>query len=132
TMPVLIAAVLLILYKGVPLFKTVQTRLDRLNLVMRENLTGIRVIRAFNRETQEKSRLQKANKDLTDVSIKVNKVMAFLMPVMMLVMNITVVLIIWFGGIRIDGGDMQIGDLMAFIQYVMQIMFALVMASMMF
>ena len=95
-------------------------------------MTGIRVIRAFNHEKQEKVRLQKANKDLTDVSIKVNKVMAFLMPVMMLVMNITVVLIIWFGGIRIDGGSMLIGDLMAFIQYVMQIMFALVMASMMF
>lgn len=132
TMPVLVGAVLLIMYKGVPLFKTVQTKLDQLNLVLRENLTGIRVIRAFNREKQEKVRLQKANKDLTDVSIKVNKVMAFLMPVMMLVMNITVVLIIWFGGIRIDGGSMQIGDLMAFIQYVMQIMFALVMASMMF
>ncbi|WP_419961709.1 ABC transporter ATP-binding protein [Psychrobacillus sp. BM2] len=132
TTPVLIASVLLILYKGVPLFKTVQKRLDRLNLVLRENLTGIRVIRAFNHEKQEKVRLQKANKDLTDVSIKVNKVMAFLMPVMMLVMNITVVLIIWFGGIRIDGGSMLIGDLMAFIQYVMQIMFALVMASMMF
>ena len=131
-MPVLVGAVLLIMYKGVPLFKTVQTKLDRLNLVLRENLTGIRVIRAFNREKQEKVRLQKANKELTDVSIKVNKVMAFLMPVMMLVMNITVVLIIWFGGIRIDGGSMQIGDLMAFIQYVMQIMFALVMASMMF
>ena len=132
TMPVLVGAVLLIMYKGVPLFKTVQTKLDQLNLVLRENLTGIRVIRAFNREKQEKVRLQKANKELTDVSIKVNKVMAFLMPVMMLVMNITVVLIIWFGGIRIDGGAMQIGDLMAFIQYVMQIMFALVMASMMF
>lgn len=132
TMPVLVGAVLLIMYKGVPLFKTVQTKLDQLNLVLRENLTGIRVIRAFNREKQEKVRLQKANKELTDVSIKVNKVMAFLMPVMMLVMNITVVLIIWFGGIRINGGSMQIGDLMAFIQYVMQIMFALVMASMMF
>lgn len=132
TMPVLVGAVLLIMYKGVPLFKTVQTRLDKLNLVLRENLTGIRVIRAFNREKQEKVRLQKANKELTDVSIKVNKVMAFLMPVMMLVMNITVVLIIWFGGMRIDSGSMQIGDLMAFIQYVMQIMFALVMASMMF
>ncbi|MFJ8065750.1 ABC transporter ATP-binding protein [Psychrobacillus sp. NPDC096426] len=132
TMPVLVGAVLLIMYKGVPLFKTVQTKLDQLNLVLRENLTGIRVIRAFNREKQEKVRLQKANKELTDVSIKVNKVMAILMPVMMLVMNITVVLIIWFGGIRINGGAMQIGDLMAFIQYVMQIMFALVMASMMF
>ena len=67
--------------------------------------------------------LKKANKELTDVSIKVNKIMAFMMPVMMLVMNLTVVGIIWFGGIRIDNGVMQIGDLMAFIQYVMQIMF---------
>lgn len=132
TIPVLLGAVLLIMTKGIPLFKLVQTRLDRLNLVLRENLTGIRVIRAFNREKQEKVRLQKANKDLMDVSIKVNKIMAFLMPVMMLVMNLTVVGIIWFGGIRIDNGGMQIGDLMAFIQYVMQIMFALVMASMMF
>ncbi|MES1040868.1 ABC transporter ATP-binding protein [Peribacillus simplex] len=132
TMPLLIGSILLILYKGVPLFQTVQKRLDRLNLVLRENLTGIRVIRAFNRETQEKERLKKANKELTDVSIKVNKIMAFMMPVMMLVMNLTVVGIIWFGGVRIDNGGMQIGDLMAFIQYVMQIMFALVMASMMF
>ncbi|MGE7625114.1 ABC transporter ATP-binding protein [Viridibacillus sp. NPDC096237] len=132
TIPVLLGAVLFIVTKGIPLFKLVQTRLDRLNLVLRENLTGIRVIRAFNREKQEKVRLQKANKDLMDVSIKVNKIMAFLMPVMMLVMNLTVVGIIWFGGIRIDNGGMQIGDLMAFIQYVMQIMFALVMASMMF
>lgn len=132
TMPILIASVLFILYKGVPLFKQVQERLDRLNLVLRENLTGIRVIRAFNREKQEQVRLKRANKDLTDVSIKVNKVMAILMPVMMLVMNLTVVAIIWFGGIRIDNGGMEIGDLMAFIQYVMQIMFALVMASMMF
>lgn len=132
TMPVLIGSILFIMYKGMPLFKTVQKRLDRLNLVLRENLTGIRVIRAFNREKQEKVRLQKANKDLMDVSIKVNKMIALLMPVMMLVMNLTVVAVIWFGGIRIDSGGMQIGDLMAFISYVMQIMFALVMASMMF
>ncbi|MGE8077561.1 ABC transporter ATP-binding protein [Peribacillus loiseleuriae] len=132
TMPVLIGSVLLILYKGMPLFQMVQKRLDRLNLVVRENLTGIRVIRAFNRETEEKVRLNKANKELTDVSIKVNKIMAFMMPVMMLVMNLTVVAIIWFGGIRIDNGGMMIGDLMAYIQYVMQIMFALLMASMMF
>ncbi|MGE6256404.1 ABC transporter ATP-binding protein [Heyndrickxia sporothermodurans] len=132
TMPLLIGSILLIMYKAVPLFQAVQKRLDRLNLVLRENLTGIRVIRAFNRENEEKVRLRKANKELTDVSIKVNKVMALLMPVMMLVMNLTVVAVIWFGGIRIDNGDMQVGDLMAFIQYVMQIMFALVMASMMF
>jgi ATP-binding cassette, subfamily B, multidrug efflux pump len=132
TMPVLIGAILLIFKKGSPLFQKVQKRLDELNLVLRENLTGIRVIRAFNRETEEKERLKEANRELTDVSIKVNKVMAFMMPVMMLVMNLTVVCVIWFGGIRIDNGGMQIGDLMAFIQYVMQIMFALVMASMMF
>lgn len=132
TTPILVGTVLLIMNKGIPLFKMVQKRLDHLNLVLRENLTGIRVIRAFNREKLEKSRLQKANQDLTDVSIKVNKIIAFLMPVMMLLMNLTVVAVIWFGGIRIDNGGMEIGDLMAFIQYVMQIMFALVMASMMF
>ncbi|MDN3428574.1 ABC transporter ATP-binding protein [Microbacterium sp. APC 3898] len=131
-MPVLAVAILLILKYGMPLFQEVQKRLDGLNLVVRENLTGIRVIRAFNREPQEKERLQKANRELADVSIKVNKVMAFLMPVMMLVMNMTVVAVIWFGGIRINNGAMQIGDLMAFIQYVMMIMFALVMASFMF
>lgn len=131
-MPVLVISILLILWKGVPLFGKVQKRLDRLNLVLRENLTGIRVIRAFNRERDEQVRLTKANADLTEVSIKVNKIMAFLMPVMMLVMNLTVVGVIWFGGIRIDNDGMQIGDLMAFIQYVMQIMFALVMASVMF
>src|SRR5690606_25743643 len=131
-MPVLAIAILLILKYGMPLFQEVQKRLDGLNLVVRENLTGIRVIRAFNREPEEKERLQKANRELADVSIKVNKVMAFLMPVMMLVMNMTVVAVIWFGGIRINNGAMQIGDLMAFIQYVMMIMFALVMASFMF
>lgn len=130
--PFLAGAIILILKKGVPLFKAVQKRLDRLNLVMRENLTGIRVIRAFNKETYEKARLQRANADLTDVSIRVNKLMAFMMPLMMLIMNLTIILVIWFGSIRIDAGSMQIGDLMAFIQYVMQIMFALVMASMMF
>lgn len=131
-MPVLVLSIFLIFWKAMPLFKMVQKRLDRLNLVLRENLTGIRVIRAFNREKEEQVRLTEANERLTDVSIKVNQIMAFLMPVMMLVMNLTVVGVIWFGGIRIDNGAMQIGDLMAFIQYVMQIMFALVMASVMF
>lgn len=131
-MPVLVLSIFLIFWKAMPLFKKVQKRLDRLNLVFRENLTGIRVIRAFNREKEEQVRLTEANERLTDVSIKVNQIMAFLMPVMMLVMNLTVVGVIWFGGIRIDNGAMEIGDLMAFIQYVMQIMFALVMASVMF
>ncbi|KAB2335659.1 ABC transporter ATP-binding protein [Bacillus mesophilum] len=132
TMPILAVSIYFIMKKALPLFKLVQDKLDRLNLVMRENLTGIRVIRAFNREKQEKDRLQKANSDLTDVSIKVNRIMAFLMPVLMLIMNLTVVAVIWFGGIRIDNGGMQVGDLMAFIQYITQMMFALIMASMMF
>lgn len=130
--PFLLGAILFIMRKGLPLFKMVQKRLDRLNLILRENLTGVRVIRAFNREKEEKVRLKKANRELTDVSIRVNKIIAFLMPVLMLVMNLTVVAVIWFGGVRIDGGDLPIGDLMAFIQYVMLIMFALLMATMMF
>ncbi|GKV66972.1 MULTISPECIES: ABC transporter ATP-binding protein [unclassified Sporosarcina] len=131
-MPVLVALIFFVFRKGMPLFKAVQKRIDRLNLVLRENLTGIRVVRAFNREEEEQKRLREANENLRDVSINVNRVMAFLMPVMMLIMNLTVVGIIWFGGIRIDNGSMQIGDLMAYIQYVMLIMSSLVMASVMF
>ncbi|AXI00166.1 ABC transporter ATP-binding protein [Sporosarcina sp. PTS2304] len=131
-MPVLVGLILFVFKKGMSLFQAVQKRIDRLNLVLRENLTGIRVVRAFNREKEEQVRLRQANEDLKDVSIKVNRIMAFLMPVMMLIMNLTVVGIIWFGGIRIDNGAMQIGDLMAYIQYVMLIMSSLVMASVMF
>lgn len=99
---------------------------------MRESLTGIRVIRSFNRTAYESKRFDAANLDLTDTSIRVNKIMAFMMPIMMLVMNLSSVAIIWFGGLRIDAGQMQVGDLMAFLQYAMQIMFSLVMVSMMF
>lgn len=130
--PFIVLTIFIIMKKGYPLFRGVQKKLDRLNLVFRENLTGIRVIRAFAKGTEERERLKEANSDLTTISIKVNRLMAFTMPLMMLLMNITVVCIIWFGGIRIDNGSMQIGDLMAFIQYVMLIMFALMMASMMF
>lgn len=131
-MPLLIITIMVILKKGIPLFQKVQKRIDKLNLVFRENLTGIRVVRTFNREKEEQDRLQHANEGLMDVSIRVNKLMAFLMPTMMLVMNLTVVAVIWFGGIRIEGGAMQIGDLMAYTQYVMMIMFSLVSASVMF
>lgn len=130
--PFIVGTIFIILKKGYPLFKSVQKKLDRLNLVFRENLTGIRVIRSFAKEPEERERLKAANADLTNVSIKVNRLMAFTMPLMMLLMNITTVLIIWFGGLRMDAGRMEIGDLMAFIQYVMLIMFALMMASMMF
>lgn len=131
-LPLLAGFIALIASKGVPLFKAMQVKLDKLNLVLRENLTGIRVIRAFNRIEHEKKRFHEANLDLTNTAIKVNKIMAFMMPVMMLLMNFTTIAIIWFGGIRIDHGDMQVGALMAFIQYAMQIMFSLIMVSMMF
>lgn len=130
--PFIVLTIFLIMKKGYPLFQIVQKKLDQLNLVFRENLTGMRVIRSFAKEPEERKRLKVANEDLTNVSIKVNRLMAFTMPLMMLLMNVTTVLIIWFGGLRIDAGSMQIGDLMAFVQYVMLIMFSLMMASMMF
>jgi ATP-binding cassette subfamily B protein len=130
--PVLAILIFSVTRKGLPLFKVMQKKLDKLNLVLRENLIGIRVIRAFNRVEHEKKRFNDANRDLTDNAVRVNKIMAAIMPLMMLVMNFTTIAIIWFGSIRIDNGSMQVGDMMAFIQYAMQIMFSLIMVSMMF
>jgi ATP-binding cassette subfamily B protein len=95
-------------------------------------LTGVRVIRAFDRGKQEEKRFDDANKDLTDVAIKVNRMIAVLMPVMMLVLNITSISIIWFGSIRINSGDMSVGAMIAFLQYATQILFSLLLVSMMF
>jgi ATP-binding cassette, subfamily B, multidrug efflux pump len=130
--PVLILTIIILATVAIPLFKTMQQKIDRINLVLREKLTGIRVIRAFNRIVHESKRFDAANKDLTDNYIKVNRIMAFLMPTLMLVMNFTQLAILWFGILRIDAGNMQIGSLMAFTQYAMQIMFSMVMVSMMF
>ena len=132
SVPVIAAVIFIIMNKAIPLFKLMQVKLDRLNLVLRENLTGIRVIRAFDRTDQEYQRFTAANADLANNAIKVNKLMAAMMPGMMLVMNFTIIAIIWFGSIRINNGGMQVGSLMAFIQYAMQIMIALIMMSMMF
>lgn len=132
SLPILAGAIAVIAFKGLPLFKAIQKKLDRLNLVLREQLTGIRVIRSFNRTGYEKVRFTEANGDLTDTAIKVNKIMAFMMPVMMLVMNFSVIAIIWFGGLRINTGEIQVGNMMAFIQYAMQIMFSLLMVSIIF
>jgi ATP-binding cassette, subfamily B, multidrug efflux pump len=131
-LPVLGGAIYLIASRGIPYFKVMQTKLDRLNLVLREALTGIRVIRSFNRIDREKGRFDDANRDLTDTAVKVNQIMAFMWPVMMLIINFSSIAIIWYGGLRINSGHIQIGDLMAFIQYAMQIMFSLMMLSMMF
>ena len=131
-LPILSLLIFWVAKKSMSLFKSMQIKLDKLNLVLREYLTGIRVIRAFNREVYEKKKFHKANFDLTETAIKVNKLMAILMPLMMLILNLTIVAIIWFGSIRIDRGGMQVGDLMAFIQYASQIMFSLIMVSMIF
>ena len=130
--PVLGIVVGLVAWRAVPLFRAMQIKLDALNRVLRERLTGVRVIRAFNRVPFEQKRFTAANADLTATAIRVNRIMAVLMPVVLLVMNLTTIAIIWFGGIRIDNGDMQVGALMAFIQYVMQIMFSLLMVTMLF
>lgn len=116
----------------VPLFKAMQIKLDRVNLVLRENLTGIRVIRAFNRLESESMRFKDANRDLTDNAIRVNKIMALIQPAMIIIMNLTSLAIIWFGGIRISQNIMQVGDMMAFIQYAMQVMFSIIMVTIMF
>lgn len=130
--PILALLVGVVASKGVPLFKAMQIKLDKMNLVLREGLTGIRVIRAFNRVDHEHKRFDDANRDLTETAIKVNKIMAVMMPMMMLIMNFTAIAIIWFGSKRISTGAMQVGAMMAFIQYAMQIMFSLLMVSMMF
>jgi len=130
--PLIAGLIVLILSRAIPLFRLMQVKLDKVNLVLRENLTGIRVIRAFDRVGSEQERFDLANSDLTDNAIRVNKLMATMMPSMMLVMNFTLIAIVWFGSIRIDNGGMQVGSLMAFIQYAMQIMISLLIFSMMF
>lgn len=130
--PILALTIFLIARKGIPYFKVMQKKIDKLNLVLREGLTGIRVIRSFNRFDHESKKFDDVNRDLTDTAIKVNQIMAFMMPMMMLILNFSSIAIIWFGGLRVSSGHMQVGDLMAFLQYAMQIMFSLIMVSMMF
>ncbi|MDU5142542.1 MAG: ABC transporter ATP-binding protein [Paenibacillus dendritiformis] len=130
--PVLALAIFAVAGKGIPLFKAMQKKLDKLNLVLRENLTGIRVIRSFNRINHEKTRFNEANADLTGTALKVNRIMSSMMPIMMITLNFSTIAIIWFGSIRIDNGSMQVGSLMAFIQYAMQIMFSVIMVSIIF
>ena len=131
-LPLLVGLIAILASAVVPMFKAMQKKLDKVNLVLRENLTGIRVIRAFNRLEVEKKRFSEANRDLTDTSIKVNKIMAGMQPIMMIFMNVTSIAIIWFAGLRIDANKMQLGDMMAFLQYAMQIMFSLIMVSVMY
>jgi ATP-binding cassette subfamily B multidrug efflux pump len=129
---VLLGMILTVFTIALPKFKIIQSLIDRLNLVTRENLSGMMVIRAFNMQGFEETRFDKANKDLTSNSLFINRVMVVMMPVMMLVMNGVTLLIIWVGAHQVAQSSMQVGDMMAFMQYAMQIVFAFLMLAMMF
>lgn len=130
--PVLVIAITLVGKKGFPYFKLIQQKIDKVNQVLREELTGIRVIRAFNKKDYEEKRFNQANKDLTETSLKVVRLMSVMMPLLNIILNFTIVAVIWYGSKLIDMESLEVGDLMAFIQYVMQIMFSLIMVSVMF
>ncbi len=128
--PVMLVFLFLVLRALIPLFRTIQGRLDRINQLMRENLGGIRVIRAFSRVQYEEKRFGDANQELTDVTIKVFKLFSLVFPMLFLIMNLSMAGIMWVGSYRVDSEAMQAANLMAFIQYVMQILFSVLMATM--
>ena len=125
-----LALVIILMSVAMPKFKKMQTLVDKLNLVSREILTGLPVIRAFSREKYEEERFDKANTNLMQTQLFTNRVMTFMMPAMMMVMNCVTVLIVWCGGLGIDKGTMQVGDMMAFITYTMQIIMSFLMLTM--
>ncbi|MDI6516103.1 ABC transporter ATP-binding protein [Streptomyces coelicoflavus] len=130
--PVLAICVTLIVRKLRPLFRKMQVRLDTVNRVLREQITGNRVIRAFVRDEYEQQRFRKANTELTEVSLGTGNLLALMFPVVMTVVNLSSIAVVWFGAHRIDSGGMQIGDLTAFLAYLMQIVMSVMMATFMF
>lgn len=131
-LPVLAVFMVTIMYFAIPYFKKMQSKTDRLNLVFREGLTGIRVIRAFNRNKSETKRFDEANKDFADTSIRANTIMSFMLPVMTLIISATNISIIWFGGQYIGDGIMEVGNLITFMTYAMQILMSFMMLAMIF
>ncbi|POZ92253.1 ABC transporter ATP-binding protein, partial [Petrotoga halophila] len=130
--PVMGIVVFFLMRKAIPLFKSMQIKLDNVNRVLREKLMGVRVIRAFVKEKSEEKRFDKVNSDLTQTAIKVNRLLALGMPLLMFIMNLSTVSILWFGSMRIDSGAMPIGNLTAFLTYIMEILISIMMAMMMF
>jgi ATP-binding cassette subfamily B protein len=131
SVPVLMVSLGLIIVRMVPLFRLMQTRLDGVNQVLREQLTGIRVVRAFVRESREMTRFAGANQQLTDTSLGTGRLMALMFPIVMLVLNVSSVAVVWFGGLRVDAGQMQVGALVAYLSYLLQILMAVMMATFM-
>ncbi len=129
--PALFVSVGFVVSRMVPNFRLVQVRIDEVNRVLREQITGIRVVRAFVREPQETRRFARANDDLTEVSVRAGRWMATMFPLVMLVVNVSSVAVIWFGGLRVDAGQMQVGALTAFLQYLMQILMSVMMGTFM-
>ncbi len=129
---ILIGIIAVLFSLALPRFKRVQNLIDKLNLVTRENLSGMLVIRAFNTQRFEENRFDETNKSLMGVNLFVNRLMSFLMPAMMLIMNLTSIFIVWIGAKEVGAMNMQVGDMMAFIQYAMQIIMSFLMISMMF
>jgi len=130
--PVMLVFIGLMVRTGLPLFKAMQVRIDRVNQVTREVLSGIRVIRAFDRTRHEERRFAGANADLTETTLRVNRLFALMIPVMTIILNLSTIAVMWFGGRQIADGDMQIGDLTAFLTYIIQILFAVLMATILF
>ncbi|MFE4961573.1 ABC transporter ATP-binding protein [Streptomyces sp. NPDC056660] len=130
--PVLAVSVALIVRRLRPLFRAMQVRLDTVNRVLREQITGNRVIRAFVRDEYEQGRFGKANKDLTDMQLATGNMLALMFPIVMTTVNVSSIAVVWFGAHRIDSGDMAIGDLTAFLAYLMQIVMSVMMATFMF
>ncbi|HBM4258786.1 TPA: ABC transporter ATP-binding protein [Listeria innocua] len=131
-LPLLLLLVVILGGKAMPMFKSLQKKMDKLNRVIREGLTGIRVVRSFNRNEDELEKFEEANADYATTAIKVNRLLSLMSPLMMLLMNLTSIAIVWIGSIFIGNGDMEVGDLMAFIQYTMQIMMSFMMLSAVF
>jgi ATP-binding cassette subfamily B protein len=131
-LPLMVAVIGLVMYRALPLFRAVQTKIDRINQVMRETLAGVRVIRAFVRTGHEEARFATANRDLFDTSLRVNRLFALTIPVLTAILNLSTVAVMWFGAMRVEAGELSIGGLTAFLQYLLQIMFAVLTAVFMF
>jgi ATP-binding cassette subfamily B protein len=131
SVPVLLIAVILIISRMIPLFRQMQKRIDTVNRVLREQLSGIRVVRAFVREDIETKRFDGANRDVTESALRAGRLMALMFPIVMLVLNVSSVAVIWFGSFRIDDGSMQVGTLTAFLSYLLQILMSVMMATFM-
>ena len=130
--PLVVGMIAIVAVRALPLFRSVQKKTDRINQVMRETLSGVRVIRAFVRTEHEEIRFDEANADLTATQLRVNRLFAIMIPFLFGTMNLSTVAVVWFGGLRIDSGGMQIGNLSAFLQYVMMVLFSVMMAALMF